>query len=199
MFKTLVIFGLFMGLIYAFTDSNGYTGNDHIVSSDNSELMHLYPSNKDENRVDRVNDRPGDIFEECGNRYRLNDEQKTLLHGLVHQESVFNPNARNRKTGATGLAQYLPRVAASKGLDPYDPNASICQAAKDFKDRKRKGYSNEQAVMAHFGGDSTRLWKRKTLNYCYDVFGKSRMNPSNCENEFYAMKAEKSGNQYAYN
>lgn len=197
MLKTLVIFGLIMGLIYAFTDSNGYTGNDHLSSNDDGDSRLDERSNNDINQNNAANN--GDIFDDCGNRYGLNVEQKTLLHGLVHQESVFNPNARNRRTGATGLAQYLPSVAAEKGLDPYDPNASICQAAKDFKDRKRKGYSNEQAVMAHFGGDSTRLWKRKTLNYCYDVFGKARINPVNCENEFYAMKADKKGNQYAYN
>lgn len=50
-----------------------------------------------------------------------------IPHGLlareIQQESNFDPNARNARSGATGLCQILPSTAADPGygVDPCDP------------------------------------------------------------------------------
>lgn len=50
---------------------------------------------------------------------------KTLL-GIAEIESKFNPNARNKDSGAAGLFQILPSVAKEMGVrNAYDPQANI--------------------------------------------------------------------------
>ena len=52
-----------------------------------------------------------------------------LLKGLIRQESNFNPEARNERTGAFGIAQFMPKTAEEVGIDPSDPVQSIFGAA----------------------------------------------------------------------
>ena len=40
--------------------------------------------------------------------YRID---RALLHAIVRQESRFNPSAENKRSGATGLMQLMPRTA----------------------------------------------------------------------------------------
>jgi soluble lytic murein transglycosylase-like protein len=65
-----------------------------------------------------------------------------LLHGLIQQESGFDPNAASG-AGAVGLCQLMPGTAASLGVsDPRDPAQSIDAGAK---------YLRQQ--LDAFGGD----------------------------------------------
>lgn len=52
-----------------------------------------------------------------------------LLRAQLAQESGFNAAARS-PTGALGIAQFEPATAASLGVNPLDPHASITAAAK---------------------------------------------------------------------
>ena len=52
-----------------------------------------------------------------------------LLSRMAYQESRYNPAAVS-PVGAVGLMQFMPATAASFGLDPTDPQASIFAAAK---------------------------------------------------------------------
>jgi Transglycosylase SLT domain len=52
-----------------------------------------------------------------------------LLREQTRQESGFNPGARS-PAGALGIEQFEPATAASLGVNPLDPQASITAAAK---------------------------------------------------------------------
>jgi hypothetical protein len=52
-----------------------------------------------------------------------------LLTRLIWQESRFNPNAKSPK-GAMGIAQFMPRTAAGRGLiDPFEPLTALRESA----------------------------------------------------------------------
>jgi soluble lytic murein transglycosylase-like protein len=72
-----------------------------------------------------------------------NGIEPALLHGLIQQESGFDPNARS-SSGALGLTQLMPGTASSLGVsDPLDPLQSIEGGAR---------YLGE--MLARFGGNT---------------------------------------------
>jgi len=67
-----------------------------------------------------------------------------VLHGLIQQESAFNPNAQSA-AGASGLTQLMPGTASSLGVaNPLDPAQSIEGGAR---------YLSQ--MMAQFGGNTS--------------------------------------------
>ena len=100
-----------------------------------------------------------------------------VLMALAQQESSFNPVALGQPTKwgrAKGLMQYIDSTAAGMGINPYDPQQSIDAAAKQLKQRLSNGYSIEEAVSAHFGGDDRKQWGPKTRQYGVDVLNKAQ-------------------------
>ncbi len=66
-----------------------------------------------------------------------------VLHGLIQQESGFNPNAQS-SAGASGLTQLMPGTASSLGVaNPLDPTESIEGGAR---------YLSQ--MMGQFGGNT---------------------------------------------
>ncbi|MGH2854955.1 MAG: lytic transglycosylase domain-containing protein [Solirubrobacteraceae bacterium] len=62
------------------------------------------------------------LIEAAAARYGLDP---AILHGLIQQESGFDPSARS-SAGALGLTQLMPSTAASLGVtEPLDPAQSI--------------------------------------------------------------------------
>ena len=67
-----------------------------------------------------------------------------VLHGLIQQESAFNPGAQS-SAGASGLTQLMPGTASSLGVtNPLDPAQSIEGGAR---------YLSQ--MMAQFGGNTS--------------------------------------------
>lgn len=100
-----------------------------------------------------------------------------VLMALAQQESSFNPVAVGVPTKygrAKGLMQYIDSTAAGMGINPYDPVQSIDAAAKQLRERLDKGYSMQEAVSAHFGGDDRKQWGPKTRAYGIEVMGKAQ-------------------------
>lgn len=100
-----------------------------------------------------------------------------VLMALAQQESSFNPVALGQPTKwgrAKGLMQYIDSTAASMGINPYDPQQAIDAAARQLKQRLDNGYSVQEAVSAHFGGDDRSQWGPKTRQYGIDVLNKAQ-------------------------
>ena len=67
-----------------------------------------------------------------------------VLHGLIQQESGFDPNSQS-SAGAAGLTQLMPGTASSLGVaNPLDPSESIEGGAR---------YLSQ--LMGQFGGNTT--------------------------------------------
>ncbi len=82
----------------------------------------------------------------------------------IQQESGFNPDAFNAGSGATGIAQIIPRW--HPGVDASDPYASLDYAAKWMSDLHRIYGSWAKALAAYnWGPANVAKWdgKRETL------------------------------------
>ncbi len=79
------------------------------------------------------------LVNQAAARYGLDP---AVLHGLIQQESGFDPNSTS-SAGAEGLTQLMPSTAASLGVtNPLDPAQSIDGGAR---------YLSQ--MMAQFGGN----------------------------------------------
>lgn len=85
---------------------------------------------------------------------------------LIWQESKFDPRAVSR-AGAQGLAQFMPKVAAEKGLiDPFDPLQALPASARFLRDLRAQ-FGNLGLAAAAYNAGARRIqdWlaKRGTL------------------------------------
>lgn len=73
-----------------------------------------------------------------------------LLHGLIQQESGFDPSAGS-SAGAQGLCQLMPGTAASLGVsDPLDPAQSIEGGARYLKQQLDAFGGDPQLALAAY-------------------------------------------------
>jgi hypothetical protein len=70
---------------------------------------------------------------------------------LLLWESRLNPAIVNEKSGAAGIAQFMPGTAASYGIDPLNPDEAIPAAAQLLLDnRAAKGIEDWRAAYAAY-------------------------------------------------
>src|SRR4030067_18792 len=75
-----------------------------------------------------------------------------ILYRNLKQESNFNPKAIS-KTGARGIAQFIPSTAKAMGIkDPHDPNEAIPASAKYLKELYSQFGDWKLAVAAYNAG-----------------------------------------------
>lgn len=99
-----------------------------------------------------------------------------VLSALAQQESGYDANAIGEMTKwgtAKGMLQNLDSNAKALGIDPMNPEQAIAGAARQLRERLDKGYSMEDAVKAHFGGDNRKQWGEKTQAYGQEVLAKA--------------------------
>ena len=79
-----------------------------------------------------------------------------FLTGLIWQESNFRPDAIS-PVGARGIAQFMPAVAAERGLaNPNDPEAAIPKAAEFLASLKQR-FGNLGLAAAAYNAGATRV------------------------------------------
>jgi soluble lytic murein transglycosylase-like protein len=108
-----------------------------------------------------------------------NGLEPALLHGLIQQESGFNPDAQS-SAGAMGLTQLMPATASSLGVtDPLDPEQSIEGGARylsrlmgEFAGNTSEAlaaYNAGPAAVSRYGGvppyGETESYVSKVLGY----------------------------------
>jgi N12 class adenine-specific DNA methylase len=114
------------------------------------------------------------LFLEASARYGV---PANVLMALAQQESSYRPDAIGQPTQwgrAKGMMQYIDDTARRVGINPLDPAQSVDAAARQLRERLDKGYSMEEAIMAHHGGDNRSMWGPKTREYAEVVTGKAR-------------------------
>ncbi len=105
--------------------------------------------------------------------------EPALLHGLIQQESGFDPNARS-SSGALGLTQLMPGTASSLGVsEPLDPTQSIEGGAHYLSEMLARfggntadalaAYNAGPGAVSHYGGvppyAETQEYVSKVLGY----------------------------------
>ncbi len=71
---------------------------------------------------------------------------------MIDQESGFNPQARSG-AGAEGIAQMMPATSRGRGVDPWDPWASLEAAAQILRENlDRFGEDYSLALAAYNAG-----------------------------------------------
>jgi soluble lytic murein transglycosylase-like protein len=71
-----------------------------------------------------------------------------FLARVAQEESNFDPNALSPE-GAAGIMQFMARVAADLGIDPYDPPQAINEAGAEFK-RLYRRFGNWRLSLAAY-------------------------------------------------
>lgn len=113
------------------------------------------------------------MFEDASAEYGI---PLNVLASLAQQESSYRTDAVGVQTKwgrAKGVMQYLDSTAQGLGINPFDPRQAISAAARQMRERLDKGYTLDEAIMAHHGGDNRKQWGPKTQQYVRDVMGKA--------------------------
>jgi Transglycosylase SLT domain len=122
-----------------------------------------------------------DLCRALFNSAQDNDIPVQFFANLIWQESRLNPDDVSKK-GAMGIAQFMPSVAAEKGLDdPFDPMQAIPASARLLHEL-RSEFGNLGLVAAAYNAGPGRVTRwlerrvslpRETRNYVVRVTGLS--------------------------
>ncbi len=97
-----------------------------------------------------------DICRTIGDAAAQNGLPAAFFTRLIWQESRFDPTARSR-AGAQGIAQFMPRTAAWRGLlDPFEPIEALREAAS-YLAELRKTFGNLGIAAASYNAGPGRV------------------------------------------
>jgi hypothetical protein len=85
----------------------------------------------------------------------------------IQRESGFDPNAHNRLSDASGIAQIIPRW--HPGVNPYDPGAALQYAANLMASYIRKFGDYTKALSAYNAGPNGNWDNPETNAYVADI------------------------------
>ena len=85
----------------------------------------------------------------------------------INRESGFDPNAYNRRSGASGIAQIVPRW--HPGVNPYDPGAALQYAANLMAKYVRQFGDYTKALAAYNAGPNGDWSNAETTAYVNDI------------------------------
>lgn len=121
------------------------------------------------------------LVEGASSKYDVPQDQ---LHNAIQTESGGNPNAVNAKSGATGIAQFTPGTASSRGVNARDPNSAIPGMASYVSDLRKQFGGNIGLAWAayNWGPGNVQKWiqngadpkklPKETAAYVESVTGK---------------------------
>ena len=134
------------------------------IEAPNQEAVKKYIQKQ---HLDGLPLKPEDDREEILNRMRpyisdvydaedSNEIPRGLLKKLIFQESSFREEIitgkKKSRSGAIGIAQFMPTTAEELGVDPTDPKQAIPAAGKYLSRLKKQTGSWEGAVAAYNWG-----------------------------------------------
>ena len=108
-----------------------------------------------------------------------------LLAAVAQTESSFNPNAKNSKSGAAGMFQFMPATAKGYGIDPYNVTQATDAAGKMLSGLIAKydgdlskalaGYNwgggNVDKAVKKYGNNWISHAPKETQNYIKKILG----------------------------
>ncbi|ASS66206.1 lytic transglycosylase domain-containing protein [Paenibacillus sp. RUD330] len=105
------------------------------------------------------------LFQAASQKYGLGNG---ILERIAKQESGFNPNAKNSKSGAAGMMQFMPGTAQGYGIDPYNPAQAIDAAGKMVSGLLAKYDGDMSKALAGYnwgGGNVDKAVKKYGANW----------------------------------
>jgi soluble lytic murein transglycosylase-like protein len=91
------------------------------------------------------------------------DVDPDIFERQIQEESGFNPKALS-PAGAEGIAQFMPQVAASLGVNPWDPVSALAGAARLMASYLRKYDGDYAKALAAYNAGSARV--ASTIDSC---------------------------------
>ena len=79
-----------------------------------------------------------------------------IFERQIQEESGFNPRALS-PAGAEGIAQFMPAVAASLGVDPWNPVSALAGAARLMASYLRKYKGDYAKALAAYNAGAGRI------------------------------------------
>lgn len=112
----------------------------------------------------------GPVADAAANKYGV---PTSLFRSLISSESSFDPYAYN-KSGASGIAQFMPGTASDLGIDPFNPYQSLDASAKYLSQLKSSTGNWPDAISRYKGySDLSRGLgvAQKVIDDAANIFG----------------------------